>query len=113
MAVLFVWPYRDTRFWLPVLPFLFTYIFEALRFLPGDALLRQRIQTAYQLSFIVLGIVSLANLTYVTFSGNRFAERYANGSYRASYCAAWRNCGSGYNPEQVDAEAAHILEVYR
>ncbi len=113
MAVLFAWPYRDTRFWLPVLPFLFTCIFQALGSLPGGALLRQRIQNAYRLAFVVLGFVSLANLTYITFSGDRFAERYANGSYRASYCAVWKNCGSGYNPEQVDTEAAHILEVYR
>ena len=45
VAVLFAWPYHDTRFWLPVLPFLFTYAFQGLDSWLGEGLWWQRTRT--------------------------------------------------------------------
>jgi len=80
--LIFVWPYRDQRFWIPALPLLLStaaVVISRLKFAPVTA-------TAW---FLVTGFFALAFSTRLAFSGERFPELYGGGSLRAVYEAAW------------------------
>jgi hypothetical protein len=64
----------------------------------------------YVLMFVVLGLVTLASTTVMSFSGPRFTDGYP--LYRPTYCAAW-HCKEGFDATKVDPDALHLLRSYR
>jgi len=70
-AVIFVWPFYDPRFWLPVIPLLITYTWLLLgRFANGKIVPRACL--AYVMLFVVMGIFSIVSNTAVSFSHSGF-----------------------------------------
>ena len=112
VAILFVWPYYDPRFWLPVLPLMLGYSALAL----GRVLKREgarKMMAAYLAIFSVMGVTILTASAIISFSGPRFPDAYGNGQFRPTYCAAFRSCSAAYDPTQVDAGGLHLLLTYR
>jgi hypothetical protein len=84
IAIIFLWPYNDTRFWIPVLPLMFAEFFSVAR--PWSfAGWRRRIAVSYGVTYALLGCCGLAYSTLITFSGTDFPRRYGDWHLRATY----------------------------
>ncbi len=88
MAILFVWPYVDARFWIPVLPLLAIVVLQGLRPLAASKRARSLI-AVYLVAYGFLSFVAAAYTTRITFAGDRFPELYGGGSLRDAYRSAW------------------------
>jgi hypothetical protein len=108
-GILFVWPYRDARFWLPVIPLLIAYSILAVKRLR----LPKIVVTVYCIMFATLGFVAIAYSTRISFAGSRFPDRYGDGNLRPTYCAAFQSCRDGGDPSKVDAKVLRLLQEYR
>ncbi len=68
IGILFVWPYYDARFWLPVIPLLIAYsvlAVKSLRFPKG-------VVAIYCIVFATLGFGAIAYSTRISFAGSQF-----------------------------------------
>jgi hypothetical protein len=110
LFVIFLWPYYDPRFWLPVIPLFLAYIGLAAKPVMCYRFTRVPAQ-AYLILFASLGMAMLASSTLVTFSGSRFPDVYQDGVYKPTYCAVFRSC-SGKSEAPVDSSALHLLLTY-
>jgi hypothetical protein len=112
-AILFVWPWYDPRFWLPVIPLLAAYVWMgATRIADQWPTFRNRATLFLCLPlavFLLLGIVSLAYSTRITFAGEKFPERYGNGKAIDTYRAA---LGQPHDPAKVSLEELMLLKRY-
>lgn len=108
MGILFVWPYADTRFRLPVIPLLIAYSVLAIK----SFRLSSVIVTTYCIAFATLGFVAIGYSTRISFSGSTFPDRYGDGTLRPTYCAAFQSCRDGGNSNKVDAKALRLLRQY-
>jgi hypothetical protein len=105
-AILFIWPYIDPRFWLPVLPLIFGYAsVPVTRWLPKEAI------AVYVMAFAMLGVAVLVVSTHITYAGASFPDAYGNAQFRPTYCAYYGTCS--YNPNDVDADGLRLLRTYR
>ncbi|HXN45044.1 MAG TPA: hypothetical protein VN893_00290 [Bryobacteraceae bacterium] len=111
VAILFVWPFADPRFWLPVIPLLIAYAGLSLGRLARRAVARE-ILRSYVVLFAVMGLVALATSTALTFSGSRFPEAYAYEEFHSTYCAAW-HCQGSFDATKVDQDGLHLLRRYK
>jgi len=110
MGILFVWPYNDARFWLPVIPLLIAYLVLAVKSLR----LPKAVIAIYCIAFATLGFGAIAYSSRITFAGSTFPDKYyGDGSLRPTYCAAFQSCRDGYDSEKVDAKALRLLREYR
>jgi hypothetical protein len=82
--ILLLWPYNDTRFWVPVLPLLFAVIFSAASSwtLTGW---KRRMGIFYCGAYTLLGLAAMAYSTWITFSGRDFPQRYGDDNVRPTY----------------------------
>jgi hypothetical protein len=103
-AILFIWPYYDPRFWLPVLPLLFGYAGTAVRRLPTEAFV------VYAAVFSMVGLAVLAESTRITFAGTGFPDAYGNGQFRATYCVYYGSCDAG--SAEIYPEGLRLLQQY-
>jgi len=110
VALILVWPFYDPRFWLPVIPFLIAYSGLALKRL-ARAELATQILEGYVMMFVIVGLVTLASNTAVSYSVSRFADAYGAGQYHSTYCAVW-HCSESDSAE-VDLDALHLLHYYK
>ena len=109
MGILFVWPYYDARFWLPVIPLLIAYSVLAVKSLRFS----KAVITIYCITFATLGFGAIAYSTRISFAGSKFPDRYGDGSLRPTYCAAFDSCRDGGDPNKVDAKALRLLREYK
>ena len=108
-AILFVWPYYDPRFWLPVLPLLFGYAATAVDRVIQRGLNKELI-AAYVMVFSMVGILVLGVSIRITYSGAQFPDAYGNAQFRPTYCAYYGTCSA--NPADIDADGLHLLRTY-
>ena len=109
-AIVFAYPWFDTRLWVPVLPLLMGYVLMGARRLAPPRLMRPAI-VAYCSVFCLLGIVALGYSTRLTFAGQRFPDLYGDGTLRATY----RNAFLGESPKNahdVDRDSLYLLRRY-
>ena len=109
LVILFAWPYYDARFWLPVIPLLVAYSVLAIDRLS----LPKVLVTTYCAVFTVLGFISIAYSTQISFAGSKFPDRYGDGNLRPTYCAAFRSCRDGGDPNEADPKVLRLLQEYR
>ncbi|MGC3988634.1 MAG: hypothetical protein QM796_02900 [Chthoniobacteraceae bacterium] len=81
--LIFIWPYRDVRFWLPAIPVLLAMVGYLFRQAPPAA--AWLVGAGYSLA----GLLALGFATWLTFSGAQFPNRYGDGTLRAAYQAVW------------------------
>ncbi len=105
-AILFVWPYVDPRFWIPVLPLIFGYASVSI-----ERLLPKELIAAYLMVFAMLGVAVLVVSTRITYSGSNFPNAYGNAQFHSTYCAYYGNCA--FDPQEIDADGLHLLRTYR
>jgi hypothetical protein len=109
-AIVFGYPWFDTRLWLPILPLLMGYILIGARRLVPARLLRPAL-LAYCSVFCLLGMVALGYSTRLTFAGSRFPDLYGDGTLRATYRAALLG-EPPKNPDEVDPDSLYLLRRY-
>jgi hypothetical protein len=109
MGILFAWPCYDARYWLPVIPLLISYTVLTVKSLGFPRFLI----TAYCIAYATLGFGAIAYSSRITFAGCKFADRYGDGSLRATYCAALRPCGDCGDPNKVDSKVLRLLREYK
>jgi hypothetical protein len=109
MGILFIWPYADGRFWLPVIPLLIAYFVLAI-----ERLRLPKIVTAtYCIIFATLGFAAIVYSTRISFAGSAFPDRYGDGSLRSTYCAAFKTCQDSGDPSAINAEALRLIRDYQ
>jgi hypothetical protein len=107
-AVLFLWPFYDARFWLPVIPLIAAYTAVALARLRIPSVL----VALYFTFFAASGLAAIAYTTRISFSGAKFPDRYGDGTLRPTYCVAFQSCPDGFDLQKVDAKALALLRKY-
>jgi hypothetical protein len=111
-TILLVWPYRDCRFWLPVLPLLAAYAWSALGGVARFPWAR-RVRIAYIAVFALMGCISLFYSSRISLAGERFPDLYGNGIYRESYRAlAAAHSDGGSQSNQGDPKLIRLIERY-
>ena len=108
MGILFMWPFADTRFWLPVIPLLIAYSVFAIK----SFRLSNVVFTTYCIAFATLGFVAIAYSTRISFSGSTFPDRYGDGNLRPTCFAAFQSCRDGGDSNKVDAKVLRLLRQY-
>jgi hypothetical protein len=112
IAILLVWPYRDSRFWLPVFPILAAYSWLALEKLAGVAWVR-RARVIHITVFSLMGCAGLYYSSHISLSGERFPELYGGGIYRESYRALESKRSGGNDAiNRGDPQLIRLIERY-
>jgi len=111
-CILFVWPYYDARFWLPVIPLLSAFAAIAIERLTERFPVR-RLVAVYLAVFALLGAGSIVYSTRITFAGDRFPERYGDDTLRATYCLVYQSCTGPVAYSKVKPKALELLRIYR
>jgi hypothetical protein len=88
VLLLFVWPFEDPRFWLPVLPYLAGYGAVAVE-RAAPRLRARRLAAAWLVLFASAGAGALAYSTRLTLSGASFPDRYGDGTLMRTYRLAY------------------------
>jgi hypothetical protein len=109
VLIVSVWPYSDTRFWLPVLPLLAVYAVRGA----SSAWRRPGVRVAsalYLALFAGTGIAALASSTRTSWSGPGFPDRCGETHLRTTYRVAF---GLGDGKERdVNRLALDLLRRY-
>ena len=103
LAIMSVWPFGDSRFWLPVLPLLAAVSLQGIEPLMGRKSIRW-IVASYATLYMLMFLIAAGYTTRITFSKN-FPEAYANGLSESYYVQAWSN-------GRVDTKPARIIRRY-
>ena len=108
VLILALWPFPDSRLWLPVVPLMMGYISVAV------AASSRRLRPAlavYLGIFSILGVAALLYSTRLSLSGDRFGDLYAGGSMREIYRAAQEPPAPGVNG--LDLKGISVLRRFR
>ena len=115
LAIIFAWPYYDTRFWLPVIPFVIGYSVVTLKQVSGKRISRKLVY-AYSYVFCGIGLWWLVASTSITFSGRNFPNVYLEGYYHLTYCDFYHSCtptSKSFPTFPVNQAALHLLQTYK
>jgi len=82
MLLLFNWPFPDPRFWVPVIPLVAAVISQTPFTLKP---VFKPIAFSYLLVYSLLGLASVAYITYTSFNKKEFSKNQARGVYRNEY----------------------------
>lgn len=111
VAILMVWPYQDSRFWIPVLPLCIGFLLAgAKRY--SRTLPRQAAAAAYVAVFCIAGCGALAWTTRISFSSDRFPRMYGDGRLRATYEVAFAQCPDETSRAGVIPAAMDVLRRF-
>jgi hypothetical protein len=110
MVIIFLWPFSDVRFWIPILPWLVAWILWSLGQveLPRAARL---VLVAYVSLFCLLGLIGQAYNTRISLSGRDFATFFQDEYLGPVYRTAW---GAPRQDDSVKADTAalRVLRTY-
>lgn len=82
LGMILLFPYEHPRFYLPILPFLIGYLALAARRVP-------RVGKAAVAVYCAIGVAALSYSVALSYSGDSFPERYADGLLAATYRVGW------------------------
>jgi hypothetical protein len=111
-GILFVWPYYDARFWLPVVPLVFTFGAVTVERFIRVRMVRPLL-AIYVLVFALLGAGAIVYSSRVTFAGARFPDRYGDDTLRPTYCLVFGSCADPVVGSKVKPKALQLLRTYR
>jgi hypothetical protein len=113
LALIFLWPYTDARFWIPLVPLAVGYAYVALA-----PVFRNRaaamVLCVYVTAFLVIGVAALAYSTRLSFSGRRFANLYGTSAgltLQPTYRVAFGEAQPG-DASHVDRKALAVLREW-
>ena len=111
LGLMMLWPYYDTRFWIPLLP---VFSLAVWGWLAGLSLKGKKVRL-FVLGVlgchILLGIVALAFSTRISLAGDRVGEYFGEETTRMTYREALRN-GLPGDAALVHAGKVRILQVF-
>jgi hypothetical protein len=111
VGIVILWPYFDSRFLIPVLPFLLIYGFLGIR----NIRLRDggwRIELVVPVILhILIGAVALTYNARISLSRDKFPELFGDGSLRTTYCYYLKSC-SVDDVEDVNRSALRLLRAF-
>lgn len=111
-AIMLTWPFYDSRFWLPVLPFIFIGIMSLLDNLKSYSSYLKYIAICYFSIYAIVGMIALGYSTQISLSGNDISEYYGNGNMiKMTYRKALNN-GYPVNRKHVDKKIVHIIRRF-
>ncbi len=106
-GMVFIWPYPDARFWLPVLPLIAGFV--ALAMIDAASHRYFRIVGPVMCAWFTLaGLVAMAYSTRISWAGKRFPDLYGDGTLTPSYRAAFL----GQTNVMVNSDAVILLKRY-
>jgi len=113
LIILFAWPYYSPRYWLPVIPLLFGYMWKGIK----NTKRFPYIPTLYSFlaAFFLTGIIALGYSTRITFAGDHFPERYGDGTLTNIYKLAFNqkfNDGQNHHSKEQTEEILNLLRRY-
>jgi len=108
--LMMAWPFADPRFWLPILPWLIAYFGLGLKRLATMHKSARYATRAYVMMFVLLGVTAMVSNTALSFSGDRFADRYDG--YHSTYCAVW-TCKQAELGSVIDIDGLRLLHQYK
>ena len=108
IGILFMWPYADARFWLPVIPLLIAYSILAIERLRIPRI----VITAYCIIFAALGFAAIVYSTRISFAGSAFPDQYSGGSLKSTYCVAFQTCRDSGDLSPLNAEAMQMIRDF-
>jgi hypothetical protein len=110
LVIIFVWPYSDARFWIPVVPLVALYVSLALDgWWPGRW---SKLPLAtWAIWIVITGTVAITITTRTSLAGSDFPELYGDGSLRATYRVAFGIAHDG-DMDDTSAETLHLLQQF-
>jgi hypothetical protein len=111
LGLMMLWPYYDTRFWIPLLPVFALAVWVWLAEVAGDRKLLRMGLAVVLGCHILLGFVALAFSTRISLAGNRVSEYFGEESTRMTYRQALRN-GLHVEAGLVHPGKVRILQVF-
>jgi hypothetical protein len=111
-GILFFWPYRDARFWMPIFPIVAAYCWVGYRALADRPWVRS-VGRIYVAGFVAMGLVALVYSSRLSLAGDRFPELYGGGVYRHSYAAsAGKRLPDADERKLVDVQLVRLIQRY-
>jgi len=110
-GIVLIWPYKDPRFWLPVVVFMLYYVWLWVT-IESRARRSRRLYKPVAIATLLYslsGVVALGYSTYISYSGSKFPDRYGDGYYRDTYTAFTSGKKDGLN---VNEDVYKILKKY-
>jgi 4-amino-4-deoxy-L-arabinose transferase-like glycosyltransferase len=100
LVLIFVWPYTDPRFWMPLLAPAIGYAHALIRRLAEHHRVVRLAAAAYVVAFAGLGLAALEHETSVSYAGSSFPQRYGSpestpGSLQSTYRVAFGEARPG------------------
>ena len=111
LGLMMLWPYYDTRFWIPLLPIFSLAVWGWLAELASDRKLLRLSVLGVLGCHILLGIVAMAFSTRISMAGNRVSEYFGEETTRMTYREALRN-GLPVEAGLVHPGKVRILQVF-
>jgi len=110
LLVIFLWPYHDPRFWLPIVPLLICLIAILVQKANISGIFKQ-VFIVYLLMFSLMGMAALAYSTRISLAGPRFSEYYGdNEGLRNVYRIFLSK--NAYTKELAGDERLHLLRRF-
>ena len=111
VGLMSIWPYYDTRFWIPLLPIISLLVFKAILEIKKRWPVIQWGSLLYLVVFFILGFVALFYSSRISLSGKDFSEVYGDGHARMTYRYAFQN-GKDVDLTQVDEGQLLLLGIF-
>jgi hypothetical protein len=110
-VLMLVWPYYDSRFWLPVVPLMAVFAVEAADYAYRARPRLRWVFGAYTVLFLGLGVAALGFSARISLSGREFSEVYGDGHSRMTYRFALDN-GKPVDMSEVDVGVVRLLAIF-
>jgi len=109
-CIVLVYPWCDSRLWLPVLPLVMGYVLlGVIHYISAKGI--RSIALCYFGVYCLMGVVALGYTTCITLAGPRFPDLYGDGRLAATYRTAFRG-ETPANPNDIDPDALYLLRRY-
>jgi hypothetical protein len=108
-GVVLVWPFEDTRFWIPVIPLSFGLLASAVRPVIADA--RRSLMVVLPVTiFVVFGLAGQVYSARLSLAGDDFPNRFIDSYLGPVYREAWGIPSTTNQPP--DPTALHVLRRF-
>jgi hypothetical protein len=110
-AMMCLWPYYDTRFWLPMLPVMAFLLLITFKDLQQHWPKLRFAFRFYLVCFFLLGLVAMGFSTRISLAGKQFSEHYGDGSAKMTYRYAFDN-GLPVDMNEVNHRQVRLLRLF-
>jgi hypothetical protein len=113
IAIIILWPYMDSRYLIPVLPFIIAYCFVAICNIVNRVFRwKEVLSTLVFAPYVLIGVAALYYNALLSLSAGNFPNLYGDGSLRQTYCYYLRSCPVD-DSTKVDEIALGLLQAFK